>query len=130
MPRVVYSDLYESFWKLYPARTGRKVGKQAAYQHFSKLSPDDQLLCVRAAAIYANLYKQPTNDGAFRPHPRDPERFIKKDWWREWLEPERKLCEFRSLFNPCENVAVPGDRLCGEHRAYTNKLEAARRRHP
>lgn len=122
------SSRFEIFWKLYPARNGRKLGKGAAYQRFILLNEADQLLCCRAAGVYSQFYKRPLNGREFRPEPRDAERFLKKDWWRDWLEPESKPCSFRSLSQPCDELAQPNDRVCKQHRDYLDRMEAFRKR--
>ena len=75
--------MFTQFWKLYPARNGKKIGKGQCHKLFEKLSENDQGLCVIAAANYAKRQEWPV----------DPIRFFKsKDYpdglWREWVEPE------------------------------------------
>jgi hypothetical protein len=77
-------DRFRQFWEAYPPRSGRRVGKARTLALFAKLSPDDQRLCIVAAKIYAD--REPEEDG-FVAKSRDPERFIKDDWWRDWRDP-------------------------------------------
>jgi len=76
--------MFETFWKLYPARHGRKLGKALCLKLFVALSPEDQALVLHAAQHYAQA-SQPKGE-EFVPLPRDPIRFLKADWWRDWVE--------------------------------------------
>lgn len=69
---------FDIFWSLYPTRRGKKIGKAEAEIAFSILSPADQEAVLVAVKNYA----------ASDTLPKDPVRFIRKDYWREWLEPE------------------------------------------
>ena len=71
-----YSREFEEFWTAYPKRDGRKRGKQATYDLWKKLPAKDRLEIVKAARNYAN-----------EEFIRDPERFVKKGFWRDFLEP-------------------------------------------
>ena len=65
------------FWELYPKRNGKKLGKAKTANLFHKLKSEDKeriLVAVKNYAISGQMAK-------------DPERFIKSDYWREWLEP-------------------------------------------
>jgi len=122
-----YSERFETiFWKLYPRRVGRLVGKVKTYEYFKKLSDEDQLLCCRAAGAYAQYFTRRLRAGEFRPEPRDPERFLRMEWWRDWLEPTAKPCMFRSISQPCENLALPGGTHCQEHKDYLEKMQKFR----
>lgn len=120
---------FEIFWRLYPQRNGRKMGKIETAELFAKLSADDQLLCCRAAGAYAQYYKNPTNPGEFRPEPRDPVRFLKKDWWRDWLVPETKHCRYVGCRGLCKELAAPGSNYCEPHGTETEKYHKVRERH-
>ena len=73
--------MFQQFWSAYPKRNGRRVGKQQAITAFHKLSEPDRELSVRAATNYAG--SQQAHDGFAK----DAERFLKADFWRDWLEP-------------------------------------------
>lgn len=116
--------MFDQFWQAYPARNGRpKVGKAVCIRLFSELSDEDQALLVRAAKHYAKACKP--KEGEFVPDPRDPERFIKKDWWRDWLELPKQQCQFRSLEH-CQQLAMDGEDVCLFHKAYRERLQKAR----
>jgi hypothetical protein len=75
--------MFIQFWKLYPARNGKKIGKGQCKKLFDKLSESDQNLCLTATENYAKRQEWPV----------DPIRFFKsKDYpdglWKEWVEPE------------------------------------------
>jgi len=74
---IIYSD----FWKLYPSRNGKKIGKGEAEKLFNKLSSAEQKQVIVATKNYADSTKFPV----------DPIRFFKsKEYpcglWREWNE--------------------------------------------
>ena len=76
------SSLFDQFWIEYPKRNGRKVGKQQAAESFAKLSETDRTLAVRAAKHYAT--SQQVGEG----YAKDAFRFLRSDFWRDWLTPE------------------------------------------
>ncbi len=96
--------MFDQFWLLYPSRHGRKVGKALCLAVFQRLPHEDQLLVLKAAAQYAEASK-PKAD-AFVPLPRDPIRFLKQDWWRDWVDrPEVK--NVKPIITP-PTPSVPG----------------------
>jgi len=68
---------FDLFWKAYPARNGKKLEKQETYREFLKISVTEHNLVVKAAVNYAN-------SGWIA---KDPKRFLRDGFWREWLEP-------------------------------------------
>lgn len=70
---------FDSFWSSYPRRDGRRRGKEKTFGLFRALSAEDQKLAIVAAKNYAD------SGEAKRNYSRDPERFLKADWWRDWL---------------------------------------------
>jgi len=124
-----YTERFEVFWKNYPRRNGMVVGKKMAYDKFNELSPDDQFDACRAVCAYAQSYRRKLAPGEFRPEPRDPVRFLRNEWWRDWLIPETKPCAFRSLSEPCQQTALPGERHCQKHKDYIERMDALRAEH-
>lgn len=74
------ASLFEQFWEAYPKRNGRRLGKSKARALFKNLGIQDQALAVAAALNYAE------SSDAKRGFAKDPERFLKSDYWRDWLE--------------------------------------------
>jgi len=112
--------MFEEFWAAYPARNRRKLGKAQCRLLFEQLSDEDQALCVQAAKNYAKGC-QPKGD-EFIPAPRDPVRFLKHEWWRDWLDEAAVLsCDFR-MTPPCEQPVQAGRTACEFHVAYREKL--------
>lgn len=119
------SSLFEQFWSHYPARNGRpKVGKTKALELFRLLDESEQAEAVQAAKTYAKA-SRPRPDGGFVPEPRDPERFLRQDWYRDWLELPAQQCQFRSV-TTCENLAMKDGDVCEFHYAYREKLARLR----
>ena len=121
------ASLFEQFWSHYPARNGRpKVGKQPCLLLFRELEESEQADCVQAAKHYAKASK-PSSDGSFTPEPRDPIRFLRQDWWRDWVQQPQALCQFRSL-QTCQQMAMEGQEVCEFHLAYREERAARRAR--
>lgn len=122
-----FTARFEIFWGLYPSRNGKKLGKFQSFKLFQLLNDEDQLACCRAAGAYAEQYKRKSDPRVFIPEPRDPIRFLRGDWWRDWLLPNQRPCQFRSLAHPCDDSAEPGDTHCKAHRDFIDKLAAKRK---
>jgi hypothetical protein len=71
---------FEIFWEAYPKRDGKKLGKQATKEKFLKLSPEDVESILVAVKNYTG--SKTALDG----YAKDPERFLKKDFWKDWIE--------------------------------------------
>ncbi len=75
---------FDQFWNLYPKRNGKKHGKMDCTRHFKKnVFAYDYDVILTATKHYAN--SREVKEGFAR----DPIRFLKKDYWREWIEPEK-----------------------------------------
>lgn len=81
---VAYTQEFENFWTAYPNRNGKKVGKRAAFDLFQHLDNGDRELIIKAAGHYAASSQAQGNFA------KDAERFFRKDFWRDWLEPEKQ----------------------------------------
>ena len=75
---------FEEFWRLYPMRDGKKIGKKRTSELFAKVKDKDLPDLRRALENYAS------SGAVKRGYARDPERFLKADYWRDWIEPEIK----------------------------------------
>ena len=77
-PRADYPEWFEQFWKAYPAnKAGRKRGKAKTLTLAKKIPATERDDLTTAAGNYAK------EAGEFV---RDPERFVKDDFWRDYLE--------------------------------------------
>lgn len=103
MSKAVFPDQFSLFWSLYPRRHGKRVGKQTTRTLFDQLSNEDQVLIIQAVSTYSK------DEQVQRGFARDPERFLKKGWWRDWLEPLAQQCL------RCEEAAVAGFNRCDHH---------------
>ena len=79
---------FEVFWKAYPARNGKKLGKLDAQEKFLALTKNDQPLAIKAAQNYSA--SEQVQDGVGI---KDAKRFLQKnkngsEFWREWITPE------------------------------------------
>lgn len=127
---------FEEFWRCYPKRNGKKLGKQEAFQKFRALSVEDQVLLVVAVKNYASSGDVLQGVGISDPH-----RWIqkgtgkhKKEPWRDWVEPAdpqptnghgASLCTKRvhvngsQLLRECGQPASPNSRAaeprCQQH---------------
>lgn len=105
---------FEEFWKSYPARNGKRVGKPEAQRKFSALSPPDRKLVLVAARNYAVSELVQKGVGI-----KDPHRFLqngKKDEpWRDWITPEESTRSHTAALTCTKRLQ--GDRFlspCGQ----------------
>ncbi len=80
-----YAPFFEEFWKNYPARNGKKLEKSETLRKYCTLTEADLSVCNQAVINYANSESIQKGIGI-----KDPKRFLKDDYWREWIEPEKK----------------------------------------
>lgn len=100
-PAMSYPDAFEEFWLAYPMRDGRRRGKRKAYGLWQGVRSKDRPSVTRAAMSYAK------SDEATRGFVRDAERFLKSDWWRDWLTPAEKATAASRVFT-AEDYAREG----------------------
>lgn len=77
--REAYSPEFEELWKIYPSRNGIKVEKRAAYLRFKKIKTHELSHLKKAIENYA------ASDEARRGIVRDMMRFLKDDFWPQWI---------------------------------------------
>jgi hypothetical protein len=79
--RIEYSPQFEQWWALYPSRKGVKAGKEAALDEFKRTiqSEEDFQQLLKATERYKTVEL-----------PKDGERFLKKNYWRDWIPPTIK----------------------------------------
>ena len=75
---VAYPEWFEAWWSLYPAREGKKAGKRASFDLSKPMCEVDRELLVTATKNYAAATESK--------YVKDPERFLKKDYWRDFIE--------------------------------------------
>jgi hypothetical protein len=81
----IYTDFFKKFWEIYPKRNGKKVGKKETWEYFKdKIKEEDLENLMVATRNYANSKIAKDN------YAKDPVRFLKKDYWRDWIEPPEK----------------------------------------
>ncbi len=80
---------------------------------------------LRGSSVVKDLFQFVEEE--FVPQPRDPIRFLRGGWWRDWLEDAAvPCCDFRCT-PPCEQPVQPGQTACEFHVAYRAKLSQLRR---
>ena len=85
---VQYEISFGEFWETYPKRNGKKIGKAVTKKKFLKIKTGDLANIIVAVHNYAD--SQAVRDG----YGRDPERFFKNDYWKEWMEGEELTDDF------------------------------------
>ena len=75
---------FDEFWKVYPSRNGRKLEKDESLKAFIKIRREEFENVVRAAKNYAESKDVQNGIGI-----RDPKRFLKNDYWKEWIDAGR-----------------------------------------
>jgi len=74
---------FDIFWNIYPSRNGKKVTKKESRDYYFKhIKPDEVELILKATRNYAD------SEFAGKGYIKDPIRFLKKDFWKDWIEPE------------------------------------------
>ncbi len=76
---------FGQFWKVYPDRNGRKLGKKQAWVVYSRLSKSKRELVNKTVGTYADFL-----DGAY---PKDACRYISKDVFlevAEWMDKQQE----------------------------------------
>ncbi|MDP1769695.1 MAG: hypothetical protein Q8L74_12970 [Nitrospirota bacterium] len=80
---------FETFWKLYPARNGKRIGKPEAIAKWERLDVNDRQQVLVAIQNYAESNLVSKGIGI-----KDPHRWLRigkdNEPWREWIEPESK----------------------------------------
>jgi len=76
-----YPTVFELWWDHYPKRNDKRVGKKAALRRWKQLDEEDRVQFQHAVKHYARS-KIARVDGMAK----DPERFLKDDYWRDWLD--------------------------------------------
>jgi len=78
-----YTDNYERFWKAYPKRNGRKVGKFDAFKVWKTMSADDK----RAAFTEIEKRNRQQSHGKYI---KDALRYLKGRGWEDDVEADQK----------------------------------------
>jgi len=82
---VAFSDSFNEFWKAYPERNGKKVGKAEAFKEWQIINPDESLI----TEIHSALRKQKQNfkyikeTGDFVAEFPDACRWLKRKRWTD-----------------------------------------------
>lgn len=76
--------MFETFWKIYPARDGVKQDKKETQLKFYAINEDQLELLIKATINYAR--SKTAKDG----YAKDPKRFLRdgrgNEPWRDWIE--------------------------------------------
>jgi hypothetical protein len=82
-----YPEWFETFWGLYPARNGKKAGKKTTHKLALILPQADRDLLLVAVRNYA------ASEDCRRGFSKDPERFLKNDYWRDFIDAPTTPCQ-------------------------------------
>lgn len=74
-----HKEPFERFWKAYPARNGKKLERKETYKLYCKIKITELPLVDKAVKNYAR------SESAREGFARDPKRFFKNDFWRDWV---------------------------------------------
>jgi len=86
---------FDRFWEIYPTRNGKKIGKKECFEFFKKIPCNEIPSLLIATEHYAR--SKTVTDG----YAKDPIRFLKKDFWKDWLEPPEQ--ELPSYLRGCKD---------------------------
>lgn len=76
---------FELLWKIYPQRHGKKVGKKECLDYFLQAISREEFPSLMVAVENYAVSKD-----AIEGYAKDPIRFLKKDRWKDWIEPPEK----------------------------------------
>lgn len=79
----IYVIKFEEFWNLYPKRNGKIIGRKECLGYCKKYTSEEWDKIIQGTTNYAKS-KQVAEGYA-----KDPIRFLKKELWNDWLEPEQ-----------------------------------------
>ncbi|MBS0164744.1 MAG: hypothetical protein JSR29_01550 [Nitrospira sp.] len=141
VPPAVDHD-FEDFWKSYPARNGKRLGRAEAVQKWNRLKTEDRKQVLIAVHHYANSKLVSEGIGI-----KDPHRWLingkGNEPWRDWIEPERPVvlnghaspqsCTKRvqkgEFLKPCgapvDPRSRPAEPRCTEHLSPVRPLQEA-----
>jgi hypothetical protein len=87
--RVKYSEEFERFWKLYPKRNGKKVGKADCWDWWqgNSVGHEDMARIIPWLLMDNRNRKAAIDAGKFYESLPDPCRWLKGRWWTEPIEP-------------------------------------------
>lgn len=96
---ATYPDPFLAFWSLYPVnKDGRRRGKAVCFDLWRRIPAVDRNALLTATRNYA--HGATVGDG----YVRDPERFLKKDFWRDYIEAPEEAPVSRSEIDPSGNM--------------------------
>jgi uncharacterized protein YdaU (DUF1376 family) len=80
-----FATFFTEWWQVYPLRNGKRVGRKDCLNYLKgiKLQNGDRELLIKATINYSQ--SQQVTQGFCK----DPIRFLRKDFWRDWIEPEK-----------------------------------------
>lgn len=81
---LAHAREFEEFWTVYPTRNGKKLGKAETYEVFKS----KQLYNGNFPELLQATKNYSISSLAQRGFAKDPVRFLRKDYWRDWIEPE------------------------------------------
>jgi hypothetical protein len=88
----IYMCHFKKFWEVYPPRNGRKLGKAETQKLFSKIKTADYENVVQAAKNYRDSEDVQKGIGI-----RDPKRFLKNNYWKEWIDARTETRRFDEI---------------------------------
>jgi hypothetical protein len=77
-----YTQKFNLFWSSYPRRNGNLVGKTASRDLFEKIPKEE----IETLLQHVKNYSEKVDHKFVK----DPERFLKKDFWKDWFEPAQE----------------------------------------
>lgn len=131
---------FEEFWKHYPMRNGKRIGRSEAVRKWNRLKPEDRKQVLIAVRHYASSKRIVEGFGI-----KDPHRWLRNgkddEPWREWIEPEQPstlnghasvlTCSKRvqkgqflkACGAPVDSRSLPAEPRCAEHLAANHQLQ-------
>src|SRR4029077_4323962 len=113
MPPAVDKE-FDEFWKGYPKRNGKRLGKPEALKKWKSLNVEDRKQVLVAVQHYARSEMVVKGIGI-----KDPHRWLRSgkddEPWRDWIEPEQPSKKLMNGHGPAltctKRCQGPGDKF-------------------
>jgi uncharacterized protein YdaU (DUF1376 family) len=84
---LIKMDLFNSFWKTYPHRDGKKSTKKQSFSWWNKQSLDTLTMVLSKVKLYKSHIEKCLRDGVFESAPPDPIRYLQNERFNDDYKP-------------------------------------------
>jgi len=84
---LIKMELFNSFWKAYPHRDGKKSTKKQSFSWWNKQSLDTLTMVLSKVKLYKSHIEKCLRDGVFESAPPDPIRYLQNERFNDVYKP-------------------------------------------